>query len=48
MPLPINLVAGDFVFASAPHLFFPEKKGYHSFHRLPKVLALRTHFLAIL
>jgi hypothetical protein len=26
MPLPINLVAGDFVFASAPHLFFLDKK----------------------
>ena len=26
MPLPINLVASDFVFASVPHLFFPEKK----------------------
>ena len=26
MPLPINLVASDFVFASAPHLFFSRKK----------------------
>jgi hypothetical protein len=26
MPLHLNLVAGDFVFASAPHLFYLEKK----------------------
>jgi hypothetical protein len=48
MSLPLNFSASDFVFASAPHLCFLEKKGYHTFHWSPEVLVLRTHFSAVL
>jgi hypothetical protein len=49
MSLPLNVTVGDVVFASAPAFaFFKKKKGYHTFHWFPKVLALRTHLSSVL